>query len=107
MAPTTTQPTFIHLGSNCTAMPSMPGYSECTSAYVTSSSTPSAAGTALAKMMTARSVLPTGLNQTVDGHPQYVNMAIYGGIGFLIGVLVFLIVFLCVRRRQKKRGGKK
>ncbi len=104
MSPTSTHPTFIHLGSNCTALASMPGYSECTSAFVTLSSAPSSS--AIAKLAT-RSIFLAGLGQTVDGHPQYVNMAIYGGIGFLIGVLVFLMVFLCVRRQQKKKGGKK
>ncbi|KAK0279797.1 hypothetical protein LTR91_005549 [Friedmanniomyces endolithicus] len=77
----------------------MPGYSECTSAFVTLSPAPSSS--AIAKLAT-RSIFPAGLGQTVDGHPQYVNMAIYGGIGFLIGALVFLMVLLC-----KKKGGKK
>ncbi|KAK0363322.1 hypothetical protein LTR02_014815 [Friedmanniomyces endolithicus] len=104
MSPTSTHPTFIHLGSNCTALASMPGYSQCTSAFVTLSSTPS--GSAVAKLAT-RSIFPAGLGQTVDGHPQYVNMAIYGGVGFLIGGLVVLMVLLCVRRQQKKKGGKK
>ncbi|KAK5696178.1 hypothetical protein LTR97_008598 [Elasticomyces elasticus] len=97
MAPATIQPSFIHLG--CTDIADMPGYSEC--AYVSSSSTPESA------TLTARAVLPSSLTNSVNGHPQYVNMAIYGSVGILIGIVLSLIVVLLVKRHKKKKGGKK
>ncbi|KAK3112482.1 hypothetical protein LTR53_011221 [Teratosphaeriaceae sp. CCFEE 6253] len=104
MSPTNTQPTFIDLGAACTPMPGMPGYSECTSAYVTSA----AASTATAVVRRAAHSITAGdLNTVCGGHKMYVNMAIYGGAGFLAGIFVFLIALLCVRRHKKMKGGKK
>ncbi|KAK4950641.1 hypothetical protein LTR10_010634 [Elasticomyces elasticus] len=97
MAPATLQPSFIHLG--CTEIADMPGYSEC--AYVSSSSTPESA------TLTARAVLPSSLTNKVNGHPQIVNIFIYGACGALIGIVLSLVVVLLVKRHKKQKGGKK
>ncbi|KAK5682137.1 hypothetical protein LTS10_005262 [Elasticomyces elasticus] len=97
MAPTTIQPSFIHLG--CTEIVDMPGYSEC--AYVSSSSVPESA------TLTARAVLPSNLTTVVNGKPMWVNIAIYLSAGTLIGIVLSLIVVLLVKRHKKKKGGKK
>lgn len=111
------KPTYVDLGVTCTPIADMTNYSECHSAYVTSTSASTPASTATAASTTlvklagrTAAAAPTGLfgdlTASANGQLNYVMIGLILAVAVL-GLVVGLLSYCWVRRhRRRKAGGK-